>query len=221
MNQLYYDIEYATALHEANMARLYHSTTTFMDGPDARNRHVARAAEVLYDDTEIQLQNSLDELIAAVAKHYDDPAMRPVSEANDRKAQELVGIVERFANHMNAHFERGTPFTAQSVFYAMTMTACATNHAVRQLQGESISRADDDVTARAYRDAMITTAEYPPNARAVIEGLRDEGGAQDDRMRRHLNLALEAVNDTDRIVAAHRKQQGKEHDGDGHEPGEQ
>ena len=203
--EAHHDIELATALHEANMARLQHTMQTFLDGPDASNRHVARAVETIFDDLELMLGQSLNRLIEAVDAVYDDPADREVPEANGRWADQISQLTERFVNHMNAHFTRGKPYTAQSVFYAMTLTMQATNHALQTLHGEIIARSRGDTVAEAYRQALLEAAEFPPHAAEVIEKMHQDDEATDDRMRRHLQSAREAVRDSERIVEYHRR----------------
>lgn len=202
--EIHYDTELATALHEANMATMQHALTSFLDGPDARNRHVGRAVEIIYDDIENSLERSLGNLSEAIARHYDNPADREVPEANGRWADELLELTERFVNHMNAHFTRGKPFTGDSVFYTLTMTICANNHALQTLQGEVISRPPEDVTAQAYRQALLATADALPDPHKVVRMMEERGDAKNERMRRHLHDAKEAAQDSQRIVAIHR-----------------
>lgn len=202
--EVHYDIELATAHHEANMAMLQFTMESFLNGPDARNRHVARAVEVIFDDMEKYLAISIEKLSAAIDRHYNDPGDREVPESNARWADTLVELTERFVNHMNAHFTKGQPLTEQSVFYTLTLSPCAANHAVRTLQGEILARGPDDVRGQAYRQAMLETAEFPPKAEEVVQRMEREGDAKDDRMRRHLQSAINATRDTARIVTAHR-----------------
>ena len=200
--EAHYDIELATALHEANMSRLQHVVETFLDGPDARNGHVARAVETVYDDIEVMMSQSMERLVAAVLAVYDDLDEREVPESNGRWAEELVLLVRRFGEHMNANFDRGKPITAKAVFYTITTTARSTHHALQTLHGEILTRPKGDTVAEAYRQALLETAEFPPGAAAAVANLERE--KLDDRMRRHLNAAKEDMRESARIVEYHR-----------------
>ena len=84
-----YDIEYATAHHEAVTARAKAAITLLIDGPTPRNGQLARAVKTILDDEAGRLEAATDRLEEAVARHYADPTHREVSEANRQRVREL------------------------------------------------------------------------------------------------------------------------------------
>ena len=115
-DDIHYDIEFATALHEANMSRLRHTMQTFLEGPDARNRNVARAVEILYDDAEIALGKSIARLADEVAQTYERPETRSVPESNAMKVDDLTALLDRVVSHMKAHFNVRGPTSRSGTF---------------------------------------------------------------------------------------------------------
>ena len=199
-----YEIQLAAARVEAVMAKTAKAMEVLLDGPDSLNSHVAKAVKTILDDHMRPLENRLRELDDALNFHHPDPATRPEPPGSHAMfADRVSDLTSRYENHMRRHHRRMDKYTAQGVFYTFTITAVVINAAVRTLGAEVISRDTSDPTARAYRTALLETAEEIPGRGQVISNLVRDGEAKNDRMKRHLQMAQEAEADTVRLVTLH------------------
>ncbi len=206
----FYDIEYATAHHEAVTARAKAAITLLIDGPTPRNGHLARAVKTILDDEAGRLAAATDRLEEAVARHYADPTHREVSEANRQRAKELVELTDRYDRHMRscfAQFKRSMPnFTNESVWLTMVLMPVINAPAVQQLGAEVISRSEADPTRQGYRDAMLEVADLIPELRKGLT-IQEPSGA--GRHRQEWERAMAALDATDAITSPYRRGEKK------------
>ena len=199
-----YDIEYATAQHEANMARLEATILLLPDSDQPRNRHLAKAVDSHVDDITIDLTNSIEALTVAVQRHYAHPADRPVPESNAQRAEYIAGLHERYVNHMNATFDKDFKFTGTSVYYTLMIEPITIKHAVKLLQTEVITREPGDDTRRAYRDALLATANHIPQTGPGLERLlQDEEVTENSALEAMRSRASQAFEETTAIAAVY------------------
>ena len=202
----FYDIEYATAHHEAVTARAKAAITLLIDGPTPKNGHLARAVKTILDDEAVRLAAATDRLEEAVARHYADPTHREVSEANRQRAKELVELTERYDRHMRscfAQFKKSLPdFTPESVWLTMVLMPVINAPAVQQLNAEVISRSATDPTRQGYLDAMLEVADLIPELRKGLMAQEPSGAG---RHRQEWERAIAALDATDAITTPHQR----------------
>ena len=202
----FYDIEYATAHHEAVTARAKAAITLLIDGSTPRNGHLARAVKTILDDEAARLAAATDRLEEAVARHYADPTHREVSEANRQRTQELVELTDRYDRHIRscfAQFKKSLPdSTPESDWLTMVLIPVINAPAVQQLGAEVISRSETDPTRQGYLDAMLEVAEFIPEMR---EGLTAQEPAGAGRHRLEWERAIAALDATDAITLPYRR----------------
>ena len=206
----FYDIEYATAHHEAVTARAKAAITLLIDGPTPRNGHLARAVKTILDDEEGRLAAATERLEEAVARHYADPTHREVSEANRQRAKELAELTERYDRHMRscfAQFKRSMPnFTNESVWLTMVLMPVINAPAVQQLGAEVISRSETDPTRQGYLDAMLEVADLIPEMRKGLTAQEPSGAG---RHRQEWERAMAALDATNAITLPYRRGEKK------------
>ena len=206
----FYDIEYATAHHEAVTARAKAAITLLIDGPTPRNGHLARAVKTILDDEAARLEAATKRLKEAVARHYADPTHREVSEANRQRAKELVELTERYDRHMRscfAQFKKSLPdFTPESVWLTMVLMPVINAPAVQQLNAEVISRSATDPTRQGYLDAMLEVADLIPELRKGLIAQEPSGAG---RHRQEWERAIAALDATDAITLPYRRGEKK------------
>ena len=201
-----YDIEYATAHHEAVTARAKAAITLLIDGPTPRNGQLARAVKTILDDEAGRLEAATDRLEEAVARHYADPTHREVSEANRQRVRELAELNERYERHMRTCFAQSRKslhdFTPKSVWLTMMLMPVINTQAVQQLNAEVIFRDEDDPTRQGYLDAMLEVADLIPEMR---KGLMAQEPAGASRRRQEWEQAIAALDATDAITRQHQQ----------------
>ena len=194
-----HEIEYATAQVEAVMAKAEAAITILLDSPDGRNRHVAKAVQLILDDNMGPLARRMMQLEEAVDTHHPNPEEREVPDSQPMFANQLVELTMRYDQHMSRRFPRELRCTAQSVFYVLTIAPVMTNQAVHRLNAEVITREPRDPVRTGYLAALLEVAEELPNPQDALERLGEE--ARNDRMRRFLRQAQDTALDTERIRA--------------------
>ena len=203
----FYDIEYATAHHEAVTARAKAAITLLIDGPTPKNGQLARAVKTILDDEAVRLAAATDRLEEAVARHYEDPTQREVSEANRQRVRELAALNERHIRTCFAQSRKSIQkLTPGSVRLTMMLMPVINAQAVQQLNAEVVFRSAADPTRQGYLDAMLEVAEFIPELR---KGLTAQEPAGAGRRRQEWEQATAALDATDTITLPHRRGHGK------------
>ena len=208
----YYDIEHATAHHEAVMCRAKTAILNLLEGQTPRNRHLVKATISLLDFEYFRLQQTIADLETAVLSHYNDPADREVSEANLRRAEELSDLTVRYDHHINTYFRKPAKYTDHSVVLILTTFPVMNLTAVQQLNSELAGRDPGDSTYRGYRDAMVEVADTIPDQRIALLNSSKQRLTADQT--RRFDEAIRATDATLAIAAPHRKPQPPPEDTD-------
>ena len=195
-----YDIELATARLETTMAASKAAIIMVVDEPGNRNQHMAMAIKKLLDENQKTIEQQMQALEKAVRREYVNPANRPVSAANERKANELINLAKRFERHLNALESLPDKFTTMSISFMMLATPIINARSIEFLNGEALSRDPDDETAKAYHQAMREAAHHSDVERIAIERMETEGQLMNQRATRMLAEAKTALDTIDRLV---------------------
>ena len=196
-----YQIEYATANVEAIMAISQAAMEILLDGPDGRHSHIARAVQLILDDQVDPLQLRIQQLEEQVLKHHPDPYNRQVPESQPMFVERIRALTARYEHHMKSRFPKKLKHTEDSVFYTFTIVPIVINRALRHLNAEIITREPSDPIRLGYTSALRELAADIPQQRSVLTMCREKGEGNNDRKRRFLKQAEDALQDTDELTA--------------------
>ena len=202
-----YEIELATARVEAIMAKAQAAMEILLDGPDRGNVHVAKAVKLILDDHMGPLQGRMEELEETVKRFYPNPEERDIPESQDIFGQKVEELTEQYERHMKATFPETYEqlnMTEDSVFYTLMITPVAVNRAILHLNGEIVARDPGDPVRMGYRDALLEMEMEIPEQRQVVTESQDRGAANNDRKRRFLEMAQDALTSTERTTEMYR-----------------
>ena len=195
-----YEIELATAQLESTMATSKAAMLLLLDHPDTGNRHLAKAIKTILDDNVPIMERQMEQLEHTVRQEYQNPADRPVSEANAARVDELVALTHRYERHMNALVNPLQQFSETSIQFAMLAYPITKARAIEFLNGEALTRDDADEARQAYRQAMRETAAENNMHRDAIEKLQQSNDIQLEPARVMLQQSLHALDTIDRII---------------------
>ncbi len=160
---VFYDIEYATAHHEAVMTRAKAITLALLQGPTPMDRDLAAATATLLESEIATMKKTIVQVEKAVHAHYKRPEDRKVSTANAQRSMELLGLLERFEQHIDTHFP-DTSHNERSVRIYLALFPTCNLTAVQYLNSEVITRDPQDPTHQGYRTQCSrsqTTSQQP------------------------------------------------------------
>ena len=189
-----YDLEHATAHHDAILARCNAAVSALLDSATPRNAHLAVAVRMMMDDDALRMTRAIQAVERTALAHYGDLEAVPFSEANKRRADETAASWERYEHHMKANFTGDEPATDRSVMLVLLLFPAVNLAAVQSLHAEVMLRPDDDDAHAAYRDVMIEVADQIPNQREALQRAAVEITRPDDiKLLRAANNALDTV----------------------------
>ena len=197
-----YDLEHATAHHDAVLARCNAAVSALLDSATPRNAHLAVAIRTMLDGDALLMTRTIQVVERTARAHYGDVEAIPFSEANQRRADETAASWERYERHMKAHFAGDEPMTGRSVMLLLLLFPVVNLAAVQSLHAEVMIRPDADDAHAAYRDVMIEVADHIPNQREALQRTAVEITRPDDI--KLLRSALNALDTIALLTAPHR-----------------
>ena len=195
-----YEIELATAQLESTMATSKAAMLLLLDHPDTGNTHLAKAIKTILDDNVPIMARQMEQMEHTVRQEYQNPADRPVSEANAERVEELIALTHRYEQHMNALVNPLQQFSETSIQFTMLAYPITKARAIEFLNGEALTRDDADEAGQAYRQAMREAASENKMHRDVIEKLQQSNEIQHEPARAMLQQTLDALDTIDRII---------------------
>ena len=99
-----YNVEIATAIHEAGMARLKTVIEMLLNPAGPRNIHLAKAIKTLAEGEFAGLEKSMAQLVEVSNEYFGAIGPRVVSEANSKRVEELCHLTDRYFAYFEANF---------------------------------------------------------------------------------------------------------------------